>query len=297
MANLTRANWATDLAITWTQPEIGLTFLSDAPLFHALGPGIPNAGFFNQNWSSGSLWDNVGAALTGPNATASSIDINNIIQMGALIGLEQVSTIVQGNGFSRDQEAMNARNLALQGGYTKFMAGLIGTDTGKANGTIQGMKNIITSYGLGAGQQLAGGAANTTLAKLDAARAACTALGTPYVLTSPKGESLLKSQMRGSSTQAQYLTDENFGTGSILVYDGMPVFVTDQLAATTVTDFFVFKVGPSAMQLLLPITGPFEVGDPIAVAKQAFIQRNLTLQCQIAYWSPRSCARIVNQTL
>ena len=294
---MTRANWATPLASTWVQPEIGLTFLSDMPILMALGPGVPNAGFFNQNWTSGSNADYVGAALTAA-ATAGQVDVANTIQMGSILGLEQVSTIVQGNGFSSAQEAMNARNIALQGIATKFVAGFIGTDTGKAAGTLQGMKGIIASYGLGAGQRVAGSAAANALSNIDAAKAACTAPGQAYILTSPKGESLIKARMRAEGYgPVTYLAQENLGGGSMLVYDGMPVFVTDQITSTTKTDFYVFKVGPAAMQLILPPTGLFQLGPDIPTANSAAIVRNIILQVQVMYNSPRSCAQVWQQTL
>ena len=301
---ITRANWITVQAETWTHGPAGLTFASDVPVFMALGPGLPTldqAGFFNQNWTSGSTGDYVGAALTASSSAAGSIIRNSIIQMGNILVPEQISSILTGNGFSMSQQEINARNIALQGAVTKWVSGFIGTGTGTAgDGAIQGMTGIITNYGLAAGQQIAGGAASTALASIDAARAACTAPGTAYILTSPKGEAVIKAQIRaGGYGSVNYLTMENFGAGQYLVYDGMPVFTTDQISSTTVsgkTDIFVFKTGPQAMQCIFPESGLFDIGPLIGVEKQAYVSRNLILHTQVAHWSPRACARIVNQT-
>lgn len=298
MAN-TRANWATPLAVTWTQPEIGLTFIADNPVFATLMmDNVESAGYFNQNWSSGSTAAYVGADLTASGVVAGVVDTNNIIKMGAILGPEETSTIVQGNGFTAEQEAMNARSLALAGIATKFTAGFIASDTGKSAGTIQGMSGIITSYGLGAGQQIGGGANNTTiLGNIDSAFSAAHTPGRKYILTTPAGGAGIKAAMRiAGYGPVTNLTLENFIDTPVLVYDGAVVLESDQVASSgNDNDYYCYRVGPGAMQLVTPPGGPFNIGSDVTVLGDTIVGRNITLQAQVWYQSPRCCAKIIAQ--
>lgn len=300
MAAITRANWATPLASTWVQQLVGMTFLEDSHLLQLFQTASVNAsGFFNQNWSSGSTASYVGASLTA-SAAAGIIDVPLTKQMGSILGVEQWSNTVTGNGFSVAQQQINARRIVMAGISRKLVEGFLGSDTGASNGTLQGLDYIVDTYGLGYGQQVVDTASDYSklLANVDQAVEACTAPGYPVIFTAPKGRSAFKAAMRAGATGGtlNYLTLENFTGAKFLSYDGIPIVVTDAItAASDETTIYVAKFGPEAIELVVPEAGLFDVDPTVSTINSRLLARNLTLSCQFWHHSPRACARVESQ--
>ena len=281
MSTLTRTIWIAPRTVTWAEPEIAVLVYNEDPLFKLLMQHTVVAdGTFQQPWYSGSTADYVGASLTGTTSVG-GLAVNKAPAMGEFIQVEEVSTSLTANsGFSSESQNKMARQQAIAGIMTALAAGVVGTDTGLSNGTLQGLEAIVTSYGLGHGNHVIGTASTYAdlTANIDTAFAKTVRKGQKVLLASPEGVAALKARIRIEGYgPIEYLLKENFGFQYPL-YDGAIVIETDALSDGR---FMACKFGPGAIQFVIPTAGPFKVGPAIGAAGSTIVSRNLTMNCQL----------------